>query len=121
MMTEREDDFIINGAERVVVSQLHRSPGVFFAESLHPNDKTIFSGRVIPFRGSWVEFTTDINNVLWAYIDREKEIPGHDAPVCARSDGPAMKISSSFSASFRISTLGPPILKSGWASSLLLM
>ena len=74
MMTER-GTFIINGAERVVVSQLHRSPGVFFAESLHPNGTTIFSGRVIPFRGSWVEFTTDINNVLWAYIDRKKKFP----------------------------------------------
>ncbi len=74
MMTER-GTFIINGAERVVVSQLHRSPGVFFAESLHPNGTTIYSGRVIPFRGSWVEFTTDINNVLWAYIDRKKKFP----------------------------------------------
>ena len=73
-MTER-GTFIINGAERVVVSQLHRSPGVFFAESLHPNGTTIYSGRVIPFRGSWVEFTTDINNVLWAYIDRKKKFP----------------------------------------------
>jgi DNA-directed RNA polymerase subunit beta len=74
MMTDR-GTFIINGAERVVVSQLHRSPGVFFAESLHPNGTTIFSGRVIPFRGSWVEFTTDINNVMWAYIDRKKKFP----------------------------------------------
>jgi DNA-directed RNA polymerase subunit beta len=74
MMTER-GTFIINGAERVVVSQLHRSPGVFFAESLHPNGTTIYSGRVIPFRGSWVEFTTDINNVMWAYIDRKKKFP----------------------------------------------
>src|SRR5579883_393133 len=74
MMTDR-GTFIINGAERVVVSQLHRSPGVFFAESLHPNGTTIYSGRVIPFRGSWVEFTTDINNVLWAYIDRKKKFP----------------------------------------------
>ncbi|MDP4231364.1 MAG: DNA-directed RNA polymerase subunit beta [Bacteroidota bacterium] len=74
MMTDR-GTFIINGAERVVVSQLHRSPGVFFSESLHPNGTTIFSGRIIPFRGSWVEFTTDINNVLWAYIDRKKKFP----------------------------------------------
>jgi DNA-directed RNA polymerase subunit beta len=74
MMTDR-GTFIINGAERVVVSQLHRSPGVFFAESLHPNGTTIYSGRVIPFRGSWVEFTTDINNVMWAYIDRKKKFP----------------------------------------------
>ncbi|MDP4198567.1 MAG: DNA-directed RNA polymerase subunit beta [Bacteroidota bacterium] len=73
-MTER-GTFIINGAERVVVSQLHRSPGVFFGESLHPNGTPIYSGRVIPFRGSWVEFTTDINNVLWAYIDRKKKFP----------------------------------------------
>ncbi|HYM21110.1 MAG TPA: DNA-directed RNA polymerase subunit beta [Candidatus Kapabacteria bacterium] len=74
MMTDK-GTFIINGAERVVVSQLHRSPGVFFSESMHPNGTTIFSGRVIPFRGSWVEFTTDINNVLWAYIDRKKKFP----------------------------------------------
>ncbi len=74
MMTEK-GTFIINGAERVVVSQLHRSPGVFFSESLHPNGTTIYSGRIIPFRGSWVEFTTDINNVLWAYIDRKKKFP----------------------------------------------
>src|SRR5436190_2225088 len=73
-MTDR-GTFIINGAERVVVSQLHRSPGVFFGESLHPNGTPIYSGRVIPFRGSWVEFTTDINNVLWAYIDRKKKFP----------------------------------------------
>src|SRR5947207_9847560 len=72
MMTER-GTFIINGAERVVFSQLQRSPGVFFGESLHPNGTPIYSGRVIPFRGSWVEFTTDINNVLWAYIDRNKK------------------------------------------------
>ncbi len=74
LMTEK-GTFIINGAERVVVSQLHRSPGVFFSESLHPNGTTIYSGRIIPFRGSWVEFTTDINNVLWAYIDRKKKFP----------------------------------------------
>ncbi len=74
MMTEK-GTFIINGAERVVVTQLHRSPGVFFSESQHPNGTTIFSGRIIPFRGSWVEFTTDINNVLWAYIDRKKKFP----------------------------------------------
>ena len=74
LMSEK-GTFIINGAERVVVSQLHRSPGVFFSESLHPNGTTIYSGRIIPFRGSWVEFTTDINNVLWAYIDRKKKFP----------------------------------------------
>jgi DNA-directed RNA polymerase subunit beta len=67
--------FIINGAERVVVSQLHRSPGVFFSESVHPNGTPIYSARIIPFRGSWVEFTTDINNVMYAYIDRKKKFP----------------------------------------------
>ena len=69
-MTDR-GTFIINGAERVIVSQLHRSPGVFFGESVHPNGTPIFSARIIPFRGSWVEFTTDINNVMYAYIDRK--------------------------------------------------
>jgi DNA-directed RNA polymerase subunit beta len=67
--------YIINGAERVVVSQLHRSPGVFFDESLHPNGMSIYSARVIPFRGSWVEFTTDISNVMYVYIDRKKKFP----------------------------------------------
>jgi DNA-directed RNA polymerase subunit beta len=73
-MTER-GTFIINGAERVIVSQLHRSPGVFFSESVHPNGTPIYSARIIPFRGSWVEFTTDINNVMYAYIDRKKKFP----------------------------------------------
>jgi DNA-directed RNA polymerase subunit beta len=73
-MTHR-GTFIINGAERVVVSQLHRSPGVFFSETVHPNGTPIFSARIIPFRGSWVEFTTDINNVMYAYIDRKKKFP----------------------------------------------
>ncbi|MBI5648734.1 MAG: DNA-directed RNA polymerase subunit beta [Ignavibacteriae bacterium] len=73
-MTEK-GTFIINGAERVVVSQLHRSPGVFFGESLHPNGTKMFSARVIPFRGSWVEFATDINSVMYAYIDRKKKFP----------------------------------------------
>lgn len=73
-MTHR-GTFIINGAERVVVSQLHRSPGVFFGESIHPNGTPIFSARIIPFRGSWVEFTTDINNIMYAYIDRKKKFP----------------------------------------------
>ena len=73
-MTER-GTFIINGAERVIVSQLHRSPGVFFSESTHPNGTPIFSARIIPFRGSWVEFATDINNVMYAYIDRKKKFP----------------------------------------------
>ncbi|MGA9117546.1 MAG: DNA-directed RNA polymerase subunit beta [Bacteroidota bacterium] len=73
-MTHR-GTFIINGAERVVVSQLHRSPGVFFSESLHPNGMKIYSARIIPFRGSWVEFATDINNIMYAYIDRKKKFP----------------------------------------------
>jgi DNA-directed RNA polymerase subunit beta len=73
-MTDR-GTFIINGAERVIVSQLHRSPGVFFSESVHPNGTPIFSARIIPFRGSWVEFATDINNVMYAYIDRKKKFP----------------------------------------------
>ncbi len=73
-MTER-GTFIINGAERVVVSQLHRSPGVFFGQSVHPNGTQLFSARVIPFRGSWIEFSTDVSNVMWAYIDRKKKLP----------------------------------------------
>ncbi len=67
--------FIINGAERVVVSQLHRSPGVFFDESIHPNGTKMFSARVIPFRGSWIEFTTDVNDVMYVFIDRKKKFP----------------------------------------------
>ncbi|MCB0508669.1 MAG: DNA-directed RNA polymerase subunit beta [Chitinophagales bacterium] len=67
--------FIINGAERVVVSQLHRSPGVFFGMSYHPNRTKIFSARIIPFKGAWMEFATDINNVMYAYIDRKKKFP----------------------------------------------
>jgi DNA-directed RNA polymerase subunit beta len=67
--------FVINGAERVVVSQLHRSPGVFFGQSLHPNGTRIYSARVIPFKGAWMEFATDINNVMYAYIDRKKKFP----------------------------------------------
>ncbi|MBL7988440.1 MAG: DNA-directed RNA polymerase subunit beta [Chlorobi bacterium] len=74
MMTDR-GTFIINGAERVVISQLHRSPGVFFSDAMHPNGTRIFSARIIPFRGSWVEFTTDIQNVMYAYIDRKKKFP----------------------------------------------
>jgi DNA-directed RNA polymerase subunit beta len=73
-MTEK-GTFIINGAERVVVSQLHRSPGVAFAETIHPNGTPIYSARIIPLRGSWVEFATDINNVLYVYIDRRKKFP----------------------------------------------
>src|SRR5947208_8013691 len=67
--------FVINGAERVVVSQLHRSPGVFFGQSIHPNGTKIYSARVIPFKGAWIEFATDINNVMYAYIDRKKKFP----------------------------------------------
>jgi DNA-directed RNA polymerase subunit beta len=67
--------FVINGAERVIVSQLHRSPGVFFGQSLHTNGTKLYSGRIIPFKGSWIEFATDINNVMYAYIDRKKKLP----------------------------------------------
>lgn len=67
--------FIINGSERVIVSQLHRSPGVFFGQTLHINGSKLYFARVIPFKGSWVEFSTDINNVLYAYIDRKKKVP----------------------------------------------
>ena len=67
--------FVINGAERVVVSQLHRSPGVFFGQSMHANGTKLYSARIIPFRGSWIEFATDINNVMYAYIDRKKKLP----------------------------------------------
>ncbi|MBD5339272.1 MAG: DNA-directed RNA polymerase subunit beta [Bacteroides sp.] len=73
-MTE-QGTFIINGAERVVVSQLHRSPGVFFGQSVHANGTKLYSARIIPFRGSWIEFATDINNVMYAYIDRKKKLP----------------------------------------------
>jgi DNA-directed RNA polymerase subunit beta len=67
--------FVINGAERVVVSQLHRSPGVFFGQSFHANGTKLYSARVIPFKGSWIEFATDINSVMYAYIDRKKKLP----------------------------------------------
>lgn len=73
-MTER-GTFIINGAERVVVSQLHRSPGVFFGQSYHANGTKLYSARIIPFKGSWIEFATDINDVMYAYIDRKKKLP----------------------------------------------
>ena len=73
-MTEK-GTFVINGAERVVVSQLHRSPGVFFGQSVHANGTKLYSARVIPFKGSWIEFATDINNVMYAYIDRKKKLP----------------------------------------------
>ena len=67
--------FIINGSERIVVSQLHRSPGVFFGQSYHANGTKLYSARIIPFKGSWIEFATDINNVMYAYIDRKKKLP----------------------------------------------
>ncbi|MCQ2202097.1 MAG: DNA-directed RNA polymerase subunit beta [Bacteroidales bacterium] len=73
-MTEK-GSFIINGAERVIVSQLHRSPGVFFGQSVHANGTKLYSARIIPFKGSWIEFATDINNVMYAYIDRKKKLP----------------------------------------------
>ena len=73
-MTEK-GTFVINGAERAIVSQLHRSPGVFFGQSVHANGTKLYSARIIPFRGSWIEFATDINNVMYAYIDRKKKLP----------------------------------------------
>ena len=73
-MTSR-GSFVINGAERVIVSQLHRSPGVFFGQSRHANGTKLYSARVIPFKGAWIEFATDINNVMYAYIDRKKKLP----------------------------------------------
>ncbi|MDA3820201.1 MAG: DNA-directed RNA polymerase subunit beta [Candidatus Delongbacteria bacterium] len=73
-MTPR-GSFVINGAERIVVSQLHRSPGVFFGQSLHANGTKLYSARIIPFKGSWMEFATDINSVMYAYIDRKKKLP----------------------------------------------
>ncbi|MFO8234811.1 MAG: DNA-directed RNA polymerase subunit beta [Bacteroidales bacterium] len=73
-MTDK-GSFVINGAERVIVSQLHRSPGVFFGQSIHANGTKLYSARIIPFRGSWIEFATDVNNVMYAYIDRKKKLP----------------------------------------------
>ncbi|MDR0537008.1 MAG: DNA-directed RNA polymerase subunit beta [Tannerellaceae bacterium] len=73
-MTEK-GTFVINGAERIVVSQLHRSPGVFFGQSVHANGTKLYSARIIPFKGAWIEFATDINNVMYAYIDRKKKLP----------------------------------------------
>jgi DNA-directed RNA polymerase subunit beta len=67
--------FVVNGAERVIVSQLHRSPGVFFGQSRHANGTKLYSARIIPFKGSWIEFATDINNIMYAYIDRKKKLP----------------------------------------------
>jgi len=74
MITEK-GTFLINGAERVIVSQLHRSPGVFFSDEIHPNGRRLFRSRIIPYRGSWVEFTTDINNILYVHIDRKRKQP----------------------------------------------
>tara|TARA_B100000700_G_scaffold55912_1_gene60249 strand:- start:257 stop:952 length:696 start_codon:yes stop_codon:yes gene_type:complete len=73
-MTEK-GTFVINGAERVIVSQLHRSPGVFFDDAMHPNGAKLFQARIIPFRGSWLDFTTDINDALFAIIDRRRKFP----------------------------------------------
>jgi DNA-directed RNA polymerase subunit beta len=73
-MTEK-GSFVVNGAERIIVSQLHRSPGVFFAQSKHTNGTLLYSARIIPFKGSWIEFATDVNNVMYAYIDRKKKFP----------------------------------------------
>ena len=70
--------FVVNGAERIVVSQLHRSPGVFFGTSYHANGQQLYSARIIPFKGSWMEFTTDINNVMYAYIDRKEKTTGNN-------------------------------------------
>ena len=74
LMTE-SGTFVINGAERVIVSQLHRSPGVFFGEETHPNGKLLFNARIIPYRGSWVEFSMDINDIMYAHIDRKRKFP----------------------------------------------
>jgi DNA-directed RNA polymerase subunit beta len=74
LLTEK-GTFVINGAERVIVSQLHRSPGVFFDDSVHPNGKRLFSSRIIPYRGSWVEFTYDVNDIMYVHIDRKRKIP----------------------------------------------
>jgi len=74
-MITRKGTFLINGAERVIVSQLHRSPGVFFSDEIHPNGRRLFRSRIIPYRGSWVEFTTDINNILYVHIDRKRKQP----------------------------------------------
>ena len=70
-----QGSFVVNGAERVIVNQLHRSPGVFFGQSRHANGTKLYSARIIPFKGSWIEFATDINGVMYAYIDRKKKLP----------------------------------------------
>ena len=76
--------FIVNGAERIIVSQLHRSPGVFFGQSYHANGTKLYSARIIPFKGSWIEFATDINQVMYAYIDRKKKLPVTTLATCHR-------------------------------------
>ena len=70
-----EGTFIVNGAERAVVSQLHRSPGVFFDETLHPNGKRLFSARILPYKGMWLEFSMDINDIMYVHIDRRRKLP----------------------------------------------
>jgi DNA-directed RNA polymerase subunit beta len=90
----RRGTFVINGSERVIVSQLHRSPGVFFNEDIHPNGKHIFSARIIPYRGSWVEFTTDINDIMFVHIDSRRK--SMRLPYCAHLDIPQMKKYSMF-------------------------
>ncbi len=86
--------FVINGAERVIVSQLHRSPGVFFGQSMHTNGTKLYSARIIPFKGSWIEFATDINNVMYAYIDRKKKLPVTTLlrAICFESDRQILEI-----------------------------
>ena len=86
--------FVINGAERVVVSQLHRSPGVFFSQSTHTNGTKLYQARIIPFKGSWIEFATDINNVMYAYIDRKKKLPVTTLlrAICFESDQQILEI-----------------------------
>ncbi len=86
--------FVINGAERVIVSQLHRSPGVFFGQSMHTNGTKLYSARIIPFKGSWIEFATDINNVMYAYIDRKKKLPVTTLlrAICFESDKQILEI-----------------------------
>jgi ribosomal protein L7/L12 len=81
--------FVINGAERIVVSQLHRSPGVFFGQSFHANGTKLYSARVIPFKGSWIEFATDINSVMYAYIDLKDEYGIEPAAAAVAVAGPA--------------------------------
>ncbi|MCD7963486.1 MAG: DNA-directed RNA polymerase subunit beta [Rikenellaceae bacterium] len=92
-MTSR-GTFVINGAERVIVSQLHRSPGVFFGQNMHSNGTKLYSARIIPFKGSWIEFATDINNVMYAYIDRKKKLPVTTLlrAICFESDRQILEI-----------------------------